>query len=368
MAKNSPNRYERYMSKLKGHKALAVVLIIGATVIAIGSFTESVSFLVRLVKRHPQHLSGSISINTDLSPYIQVGNEDRQFPPGMDSDLSFYRPIEDLQFLLPSIRAAALRDKSTNNAPAQFSPTWTQYKASFLHPDPISADRLFRLMLHGAWVLERLRQKYRESSLRTPELDEVFDPHRAWSGEETVEYPRLRSFLSRIYPSPLASEDERNLAIEVVRVSAEIWFSKDEVSDKSTADQEAYRFFRYVILRRTDPVFRITLTNASADPVIISEIICSVEQFVAVEDTNESGPLELLRTVDFNLSGQPGRFIANLAEDQTGPVKLAPKDAGVIQVRINSNVKGAYRLFLSVFAGEHEVYRTEELILAFLAS
>jgi hypothetical protein len=180
-----------------------------------------------------------------------------------------------------------------------------------------------------------------------------------------VEYRRATVFLAAIYTPPFGTADKRRLGKRIAEVAAALWPAPSEYDEENDDYKEAYAIFRYVILRQTDPVVLLELTNTSEDPASITSVTCDVQQFIAAKDSNESGPLPILDTVTVELDRQPGRITAPLPN---GTQKLAPKDAASIQVRLKSKVKGIYRMAITVNGDDGPLYTTPPFLLGFLVS
>ena len=358
--------FDRLTLRLKNVKFVAFLLL-GVTLIAgTAGLISNIKTIRDSFWSSKVTLSGSLSLNTDLSPYMAVSKDDERYPKRFAArELTFYRPLDELEFLVPYIRGSSIFDKTEDLSSADDERVRLLKEAGALDPNALQAQGLFRLFLRGAVVLDYVRKNYRESSFRTPELDDVFEPDKPHTRKMEIEASRFKRYLGQIYVRPTASPAERAMAKRIVEVSSAVWPDKKEYADEAEEYQSAFEIFKYVILRKTEPVFRLNLTNTSEMPAVITRVSIEVKEFASVKDTNVSGPLQILDTVEFELSGQPEKLGAALTK---GPLKIAPKDAAAIQVRLKSKRKGTYLASTFVWSDQNLLYQTPDFLVAFFVS
>lgn len=332
--------YDQKINQLKRRKPLVYgalgLAALGLIATAVSNLTTIIDTASSLFKKEPPVITGSVTIEPAESGYLQVGGTDARYPAFVQSrNLPLFRLADDLEWLVLASRS--------RDAPSNF-----EFRSDTLHHDPLESDRLKRLLLNGAIVLDYVRDGYKSLNTRTPELDDVFDLKSPSTGGMDANYRRIRSFLSKLYAPPFATtRQERKLPARIVEAVNSAWPKPEQYKDEDDEYRDLFPLFRKLFLRQTDPILSLTLKNEGTAPAIINAIGLTVLEFHPMKDSTDSGEVELLGSVTFTLDGTLQQIEASTKNGNLRLQKIAPKDAGRYLVRLKSRTKGLYRLVLS---------------------
>jgi len=352
---NTVTRWQQRLLNIKFFAALAfIAIVIGG----IAKFADDVGKLVSLFKPKPPQLSGTLSIANEFCPFVEY-SEDLLRPKGTEG-LTFFRSPDEFLVIWPRIHMEALSPSPPEASLAEFTPFWVRAQETRLTPNPNIGSRSFRLLIYGSAVINRLWKSYELRSDKASHFDEVFRP---LPEGRVANYYHTLGFLARLYPPLDAPPEQKELAINLIQLNRELLPTKAELTEMAPELNELFAFYQHLLLRQTDPVFRLTLINHGDDPVVITSLVCQLKKVFPAKDTYESGPLEVLGSVTFMLPSQPSTIEQTLPK---GPVKLAPRDAGSFIIRLKGHGKAAYQLSFSVKREGDVVYETEDLLVGIL--
>lgn len=322
-----PTRLDRSEWSIRNNRLVVVVLLVCGVIGGMAALKENLGKLFS----SNANVEGSIAINEAASPYAGYSGDDERLPVAYrDPAATVYRPLEQVEDAVLFARRRALNDIE---------------EAGRILPQMFLA--------RGAVVLDKVRGRYKTSALRKANLDAVIEPDRPFQGVMSVEVGRVIKFLSTIYVSPVAPASARDLATEIVAVSAQLWPPPSEYANETADYLAVFRDFKHVMLRQLNPVFTVTMTNKTDDPITVGRVRVDIKRFAAAADRNASGPIANLGTVILELDGLKRKVVSGALSPSS---KIAPKDVASINIELRSRSFGAYELSLTVLGLNDEVH------------
>jgi hypothetical protein len=349
------DKLTQWKQMLLNNKFIAALVLAALIIGGVAAFVVNIEKLMSIFSPGPPKLSGSLAIANEFCPFIE--HSGAQLRPRGTENLTFFRPPDEFLVILPRIHMEALSPSPPEASEAEFTPSWVQAQEKRLYPDPILAMKSLRLLIYGSTVIDKLCRSYGMRGDKTSEFDEVFLP--LPEGRVPKFYHTLQ-FLARLYPPLDASSKQKQLAIDIVKLNKELFLKIADLKDMPPELQDLYAFYQHLLLKQSDPVFRLTISNLGDNPTIITSIVCQLKRVFPAKDTYESGPLQILGSVTFVLPSQPETIEQKLAQ---GPIKIAPKDAGSFIIRLKGHSKGAYQLSFAVKRDNTVLYETEDVLV-----